>query len=99
LNTTSVYHHEEQSNRIEKSLQYYRRVLTLDYFRRTRDQPEVKKFWLLWSLLGNLLMFIGKGNWLMAKATSKLMFAIGSDKNPYCLGRERSEKIVEPVFE
>ncbi|HYK46881.1 MAG TPA: glycosyltransferase family 2 protein, partial [Parafilimonas sp.] len=86
LNTACVYHHEEQSNRIKKSLQYYRRVLTLDYFRRTSAQREVKKFWLLWSLLGNLLMFIGKGNWLMIKATSKVMFAIGSDRNPYCLG-------------
>lgn len=59
LNNAFVYHHHEIINRLQRPVQYYRRVMALDYFRRTNKNIKfVKKRWLVWSLLGNMLSFI-----------------------------------------
>lgn len=99
LNNVFVYHHHEEANRLQKSLQYHRRVLALDYFRRTKKQLKfVKKFCLLWSLFGNLLLFTFKRNFIMTKSTYKAMLSICFNKNPYYDGHKQSKKIVQPNF-
>ena len=42
LNNAFVYHHHEEANRLQKSLQYYRRVLALDYYPANSTPPTVK---------------------------------------------------------
>jgi glycosyltransferase involved in cell wall biosynthesis len=99
INNAFVYHHHEQENRLQKSLQYYRRVIALDYFRQSKQQlRHLKKFWLLWSLLGNLLLFLFKKNRIMAKATFKVMRVITANKNPYYIAHLNSIKNVQHVF-
>ena len=99
LNYTFVRHHHEETNRLQKALQYYRRALALDYFSRVkRNLSHVKKSWLLWSLFGNLLVFLFRLNGRMIKASFKLMFVIGLNKNPYCIAAKKSEKVKEPTI-
>ncbi|QEC66168.1 glycosyltransferase [Panacibacter ginsenosidivorans] len=98
LNTAFVYHHHEEANRLQNTVQYYRRVLALDYFRRIKKQPgHVKKIWLLWSLCGNLLAFISRLNGNMIIASLKLLFVIGFNKNPYFIAAKNHRKVQEPV--
>lgn len=80
-----VYHHQEIKNRLHIPLQYYRRVLALDHFRR---QPQkklygVKKRWLTWSLLGNFLYALFSTNSKMLKPTWKSFWTVLIGKNPY----------------
>jgi len=99
LNSAWVYHHRVPENRLQKSLQYYRRTLALDYFRRTKQNfYDVKKIWLLWSLFGNLLMFAYMRNSLMLKASFKLIRIISLNKNPYYWGALNKEKVVRPTL-
>jgi glycosyltransferase involved in cell wall biosynthesis len=98
LNSTTVYHHQEPANRLQKSLQYYRRNLALDYFIRTKKTPlRVKRVWLVWSLTGSLIdfMFTGKG---MAMSAIKSIWKIVTGQNPYYEGAKKRKKIVEPVL-
>jgi len=49
LNNTFVCHHQEPANRLQKPLQYYRRVLALDYFIHSKKNLQwLKRRWLLW---------------------------------------------------
>ncbi|HET6995224.1 MAG TPA: glycosyltransferase [Chitinophagaceae bacterium] len=99
VKTTFVYHHLEPANRLKRTLQYYRRVLALDYFIRTKKRlQECKRGRLLWSLLGNMLSFILSGNGKMASANLKAMWKIAAGKNPYYLGKKQGKKIIEPVL-
>jgi len=98
LNTAFVYHHHEEANRLQNTVQYYRRVLALDYFRRIKRQPgHVKKISLWWSLCGNLLVFIFRLNGNMIKASFKLLFIIGFNKNPYFTAAKKYRKVQEPI--
>jgi glycosyltransferase involved in cell wall biosynthesis len=98
LNTAFVYHHHAQENRLQKSLSYYRRILALDYFRRTnKNISHVKKRWLLWSLTGNLLSFILAGDEKMIKAGLKSIMKILFGQNPYLKATGTNRKIVEAV--
>jgi len=90
VSITSVCHHMEQTNRLKKSLQYYRRVLALDYFIKTKKTLSgVKRRWLVWSLIGN---------WIMMRANLKSISKIVFGKNPYCKGSKMGEKVIEPVL-
>lgn len=96
VNNAFVYHHEEHTNRLYKPLQYYRRVLALDYFRRHRPNLTIKKHFLVWSLLGNLLSFIIARDKKMSYACFKAIGTIVFFKNPYYEGHKNHEKIIEP---
>jgi len=80
-----VYHHQEKRNRLQNSLQYYRRVLALDYFRRQPGKRlyKVKRRWLTWSLFGNFLHALFSINLIMLKATFKSFWTVLIGKNPY----------------
>lgn len=84
LNDARVYHHHEQANRLEKSLQGYRRALALDYFIKTKKNLQhVKKHWLLWSLFGNLLVSLFKRDKTAVEPAFKTFSLILSGRNPY----------------
>jgi len=94
-----VYHHLEQVNRLKRSLQYYRRVLALDYFIKTKKNISyVKKRWLVWSLVGNSISFILAGSWRMIRASLKAIWKIVFGKNLYYSGAKKEKKIIEPIL-
>jgi len=99
LKNTVVYHHREPTNRLKTSLQYYRRLLALDYFIRTKPALKyIKRSWLLWSLSGNLLVFLYKRQGLISKATIKAMTTIAFGENPYSKALDAGQKVTEPNF-
>jgi len=94
-----VYHHQEQVNRLHRPLQYFRRVLALDYFVKTNKKLQfVKKTWLLWSLLGNLLEFIFVRDRMMIRPAFKAFWNIAWGKNPYYRAHKEKNRITEPVL-
>lgn len=99
LNHAFVYHHQEPINRLQRPVQYFRRVLALDYFRRTKTalQP-VKKYWLLWSLTGNLLAFIWTRDGIMITPAFKVLCKIAFGNNPYYHGAQSNKKVIEPML-
>ena len=99
LSNAFVYHHQEQVNRLQKPLQYFRRTLALYYFIKTKKKlKHVKKRWLLWSLTGNLIDFILNVNSSMVKASLKCMWMIAFDQNPYFKAAKENKKIIEPTL-
>lgn len=84
LNNVPVYHHQEQTNRLQKAPQHYRRVMALDYFKRTTKQLAfVKKRYLLWSLTGHMLLAMRYFDREMMIINLKLILQIGSGRNIY----------------
>jgi glycosyltransferase involved in cell wall biosynthesis len=99
LNSTCVYHQHETINRLMQPLQYYRRVLTLDYFIQTKKTlKNIKRRFLLWSLIGNMISFIFSGNRSMRQAGFKSMWDVLWNKNPYPKAAKNNKKIIEPVL-
>ena len=93
-----VYHHRETLNRLRRPLQYFRRVLALDYFVRTNQKLDfVRKRWLLWSLTGNLLQFIIVRDFMMIKPALKVIWKVASGNNPYYRAAKDKKTVVEPV--
>jgi glycosyltransferase involved in cell wall biosynthesis len=99
FNNTYVYHQQEITNRLMQPLQYYRRVLALDYFIQTkRTLKNIKRRLLFWSLIGNMINFILSGNKSMMRAGFKSMWDVLWNKNPYPKASKNNRKIIEPVL-
>lgn len=99
LNGAFVYHHQEAANRQNNALRYYRRVLALDYFMKTKPSLSfTKRYRLLWSLSGNFFLYFLAANRPMSKATFKALKVIAFGKNPYCKASKRDQKTVEPLL-
>jgi glycosyltransferase involved in cell wall biosynthesis len=90
-----VYHHEEPVNRLKKPVTYFRRALALDYFIRTKESlVNVQRHWLVWSLMGNLLVYMRSGNSEMVRSAFKSIWAISLGKNEYkAMGRKQIHKV------
>ena len=98
VNSAPIYHQHEMDNRLQKPLQYYRRAMALDYFIKTKKQlKKIKKRWLLWSLMGNLIQFIASGKKIMIRAAVKSIWKIAIGQNPYYAAAKQSKK-VEEIF-
>jgi len=94
-----VYHHRGPENRLYRPVQYFRRVLALDYFRRIDKKPKhVKKYWLLWSLTGNFLSFLFVRDIIMIRPAVKSFWQIALGRNPYYRGARLNKKVVEPML-
>ena len=99
INNTCVYHQQETTNRLMQPLQYYRRVLALDYFIQTKKTlKNFKRRHLLWSLIGNMISFIFSGNRSMMQAGFKSMWDVLLNKNPYPKAAKNNIKIIEPIL-
>ncbi len=99
LSNAFVYHHRGPENRLHRPLQYFRRVLALDYFRRVNKKPlYVKKYWLLWSLAGNFLSFLFVRDVIMIRPAIKSFWQIALGRNPYYRAARLNKKVVEPML-
>lgn len=97
LKTAFVYHHHEAANRIVRSSQYFRRALAIDYFIKTKKELKyISRVWFLWSLFGNMILFILSRNGMLVNVTFKLFTKILLGKNPYVRGKTLGGKIVTP---
>ena len=94
LNSAFVYHHQETVNRLQRPLQYERRVLALDYFVQTKPALyQVKRRWLILSLIGNLLGFLAARDFRMIWPALRSSWQIATGRNPYlrrCFTASRS---------
>lgn len=62
LTNVPVTHHRDPLNRPAPEEAYYRRVLALNHFLRTRQlEPKANRLFLLWSLLGAIVSFAVRG--------------------------------------
>jgi glycosyltransferase involved in cell wall biosynthesis len=96
LNDAFVFHHQETANRLQKPLQYYRRILALDYFIKTKKNiGHVKWRWLLWSLFGNLVISIVKQDKIMIRPAYKSLVMVLFGQNPYC---KNAATVIEPLL-
>ena len=82
-----VYHYRASENRLSLPEIYYRRMLALDYFLKTKKQLQhVSKSWFLWSLIGSMTFLLFPKNIQMIKVNLKLLATILSGNNAYLLG-------------
>lgn len=99
LTDVFVYHHKEAGHRLQRPLQYFRRVLALDYFISTRKNlRHARKSWLLWSLIGNLLSFIRDKDRLMIQPACRAIRLIATGRNPYRQAAKAGKKVLEPAL-
>jgi len=99
LPAAKVFHHREQQNRLQRPLQYYRRALALDHFRKNMKGPQrPAKFWLLWSLAGNFSGFCLVGDWQMLRPSWKAFRLILLNRNPYRLAAKAGRKRVQATL-
>lgn len=99
VNSAQVHHHEEAANRLKNPLQYYRRILAVDYFVKTKPAlKHARRFWLFWSLFGNLIGFIRRGDGTLIRATLKAMMKISTNNNPYYKAMRKNRKVEKPVL-
>jgi hypothetical protein len=89
----------ELANRLKRSLQYYRRILALDYFVKTKPGlKHIKRYRIVWSLTGNLLNFLWTRDGIMIKAAFKAMTKIIFNRNPYLKSNQTKRKVTEPML-
>lgn len=99
LNNAFVYHYQEPANRLKRPLQYYRRMMALDYFRRTNaHMNHVKKWHLLWSLTGNLIGYIIAADTAMIKPSYKCLIKIMLGNNDYIRAANAGRKAAEITY-
>lgn len=92
-----VLHHQEPANRLRQSLQYYRRTLALDYFRRTIPAlRHVRRHRLLWSLFGNWIIYAVQRNAAMRHASWRSFRQLLFGPNPYAQAAARNERLCCP---
>jgi glycosyltransferase involved in cell wall biosynthesis len=96
LNNAHVYHYKEPANRIQRSSQFYRRALAVDYFIKTRPELHfIKQRWFVWSLLANLCYYFFTVNFEMVRAICSFMIK-GRNNNPYIEGKRAGLKVINP---
>jgi len=99
LNDAFVYHHREPENRLNRPLRYFRRVLALDYFISTkRALRHTRRYWLLWSLAGNMLSFIRDKDRAMMRPGARTIWLIALGRNPYKRAARAGKKLQEPTI-
>jgi len=96
---TFVYHHKESENRLDSALIYYRRVLALHYFlKKSKRFNSINTLWLLWSLIGSIILFLKNRQFKLAKAAFKSIIIVVTHNNPYYTGSKKNIKNVCPNF-
>lgn len=98
LSQAKVIHHHSQTNRLERNLTYYRRVLALHYFM-TKDYrfSPMNRLMLLWSLIGNLLFHLLRRDSAAAKTSVKLLWRLAKRQNPYLTAFKSHRTPCEPT--
>jgi len=93
MTSASVIHHRSPLNRSAIPLAYFRRILALDYFMsQSRRFHSLQRIFLCWSLAGNLLAQLMRGELKMAGATFKAFGVIAQNGSPYTRAFVKEEK-------
>jgi hypothetical protein len=72
LTNTFVLHYKDSENRLDATIAYYRRVLALHYFmKKSKRFNFINTLWLLWSLIGIMIMFVKNSQFILARAALK----------------------------
>ena len=62
ITDVKAYHHKEKSNRLQSETSYYYRIAALHYILlKHKKFTFVNQIYLIWSLVGNSILFLGKG--------------------------------------
>ncbi|MBI2268927.1 MAG: glycosyltransferase family 2 protein [Bacteroidetes bacterium] len=82
LTTTSALHHKINKGRLPQHEAYFKRVLALNYFMsKSKTFNLVNKIFLIWSLIGSLIVFTFKRKMAYARVTRKLILNIIRDRS------------------
>jgi glycosyltransferase involved in cell wall biosynthesis len=77
LKNTKAYHHREKSNRIDSAKSCYYRIAALHYILLKHKRfTFVNQIYLIWSLIGNSVLFLGKGKIKMLFSNFEVIFRI-----------------------
>lgn len=86
LTDVPAYHHKIKANRLSEAETYFKRGLALHYFMRESQRFTLtNRLFFIWSLLGNWIAFLVKGNRPQLQATKKLISVIVKGNNPYII--------------
>jgi len=97
IDSTFTLHHREQENRVNRKTAYYRRILALHYFVRTRFANSTSTtLWLCWSIVGLSLQQVLHLDLSMLKLSMKAFFKIVAGRNPYVLAKREGKLVVSP---
>lgn len=96
LGDARAYHHRVSENRLERTLASYRRILALHYFLVRDKKSFVTRFFFVWSLFGNMLASILRGDWRTFRMTIRALALILRRQNPYWIGHLQNKKLVQP---
>lgn len=84
ITATGVHHHKEPADRPAAAISYAKRTLALEAFINDgRGRTGASRGWLLWSLLGNVLLHARRADGAMCWAGLKTMSMILTGQNPY----------------
>ena len=96
LGDARAYHHRVSENRLERTLASYRRILALHYFLVRDKKSFVTRFFFVWSLFGNMLASMLRGDWRTFRMTIRALALILRRQNPYWIGHLQNKKLVQP---
>jgi len=97
LTNTFVFHYKDSENRLDITIAYYRRVLALHYFmKKSRRFNFINTLWLIWSLIGSMILFVKNHQFKLARAALKSIIAIVTFNNAYYTGSKKHIKNVCP---
>ena len=96
LGDARAYHHLVSENRLERTLASYRRILALHYFLVRDKKSFVTRFFFVWSLFGNMLASMLRGDWRTFRMTIRALALILRRQNPYWIGHLQNKKLVQP---
>jgi glycosyltransferase involved in cell wall biosynthesis len=97
LDTTYTLHHRAAANRIATVKAYYRRILALHYFIRTRYRnPGATSRWLCWSIIGLAMSQCIRFDTKTLRYSAKALWLILTARNPYLKASREGRKIVTP---
>ncbi len=94
VRNVSAIHHRSEVNRLTETAAYFQRILALHYFMTRSDKfTVVNRVWLMWSLLGNLVIQIVRCDFHRAYATVRASVLISMGRNPYLVRFRSREKL------
>lgn len=98
IDTTHALHYRAQSNRVNRTLAYYRRVLALHYFVKTQYLKDTRTTrWLCWSLIGLSMQQFLRFDFHTLRFSFKALFQIISGNNPYIKAKAKGETLITPT--
>jgi glycosyltransferase involved in cell wall biosynthesis len=97
IDSTYALHHREQENRVDRKVAYYRRILALHYFVKTRfANASLTTLWLCWSIIGLCLLQLRRMDLTLLRFSARALFSIVAGRNPYVIAKREGRTVVSP---